>query len=98
MLRLTDSVTSALRRHPFFSRAAILLGAVLLIAGHGVFLYDVRVHMGLSGLARRANWLGSELHMKTSPATRSGSDSRITGVSLTILHPTSRIRLPDDPI
>jgi len=48
MLRVIHNATSALRRHPLFARTAILLGAVLLVAGHGAFFYFVRAHMRLS--------------------------------------------------
>ena len=51
MLRVTNAETSAIHRHPLLACTVILLGAVLLMAGHGGFFYFMRTHMGLSAWA-----------------------------------------------
>ena len=48
MLRMIHAGTAAMRQRPLVARIMILFGAVVLVAGHGAFLYYVRVHMGLS--------------------------------------------------
>jgi len=51
MLRVINAGTSAIRRHPLLVRTVILLGALVLVAGHGAFFYFMRAHMGLSAWA-----------------------------------------------
>jgi len=51
MLHMIHAGTSAIRRHPLLARTVILLGAVLLVAGHGAFFYFMRAHIGLSAWA-----------------------------------------------
>jgi len=48
MLRMIRAGTASMRQHPLVLRVVILLGAVVLVAGHGAFLYYMRVHIGLS--------------------------------------------------
>jgi membrane protein YdbS with pleckstrin-like domain len=48
MLRVIHAGTAAMRQHPLLARTVILFGAVVLVAGHGAFLYYVRAHVGLS--------------------------------------------------
>ena len=48
MLRVIHAGTAAMRQRPLLARTVILFGAVALVAGHGAFLYYIRVHVGLS--------------------------------------------------
>jgi hypothetical protein len=48
MVRVIHAGTAAMRRRPLLARIGILPGAVVLVAGHGAFLYYIRAHMGLS--------------------------------------------------
>lgn len=48
MLRVIHAVVSTIRQRRLLTRIVILFGAVALVAGHGAFLYYLRVHMGLS--------------------------------------------------
>ena len=53
MPRVIHAGTAAMRQLPLLARTVILFGVVVLVAGHGAFLYYVRVHVRLSvgGLA-----------------------------------------------
>ena len=48
MLRVIHAGTAAMSQRPLLARTVILFGAVVLVAGHGAFLYYIRVHVGLS--------------------------------------------------
>ncbi len=48
MLRVIHAGTAAMRQRPLLARTVIFFGVVVLVAGHGAFLYYVRVHVGLS--------------------------------------------------
>jgi hypothetical protein len=48
MLRVIHAGTAAMRQRPLLARTVIFFGAVVLVAGHGAFLYYVRAHVGLS--------------------------------------------------
>jgi membrane protein YdbS with pleckstrin-like domain len=48
MLRVIHAGTAAMRQRPLLVRSVILFGAVVLVAGHGAFLYYVRAHVRLS--------------------------------------------------
>ncbi len=48
MLRVIHAGTAAMSQRPLLARTVILFGAVVLVAGHGAFLYYVRVHTSLS--------------------------------------------------
>lgn len=48
MLRLIHRGAAALHQRPMLARTVILLGALVLIVGHGAFFYYMRAHIGLS--------------------------------------------------
>lgn len=48
MLRVIPAFAAAMRQRQLLVRIVIVFGAVVLVAGHGAFLYYVRVHAGLS--------------------------------------------------
>ncbi len=47
-MRLIHAGAVAMRQRPLLARIVIPSAAVVLAAGHGVFLYYIRGHMGLS--------------------------------------------------
>jgi hypothetical protein len=48
MLRVIHAGSAAMRQRPLLALTVILFGAVALVAGHGAFLYYIRLHVGLS--------------------------------------------------
>jgi membrane protein YdbS with pleckstrin-like domain len=48
MLRMTHARATAIHQRGLLARIVILFGVVALAAGHGAFLYYIRVHLGMS--------------------------------------------------
>ncbi len=48
MQRVIQAVTTTMRQRPLLARIVILFAVIALVAGHGAFLYYIRVHLGMS--------------------------------------------------